>query len=426
MPPPPPAAQLPTSIFGAVSTLAGNINGGYGSSDGIGTQATFFRPTGVAYGNGFVYVADDALSLIRSVDLTSGAVTTLAGFKCGDTECGYQDGIGTFATFFGTRDVTYGSGHIYIADAYNHIIRSVHVASGAVSTLAGFYCGKIGGCGQANGIGTFATFSIPVGVAYDTAGVLYVADSDNNQIRSINIGTSLVNTFAGYYCGNSPAPNDHYYEPDCSLSDGIGTFATFSGPMGLSVGANGTLFVADTGFNLIRSIDGPTRMVNVLAGFYCRNGNQGCGAANGIGTYAQFSIPRGVAFDSSNRILFVVDSGNGLIRAIDLSSTAVTTLAGGGSGISPADFNAVGTYASFSGPSGIVVGNGAVYVADTYDNLIRSIFLHQPTKMSPPAAAPKLKKVGIPSAVVVKQALGQVTNTESTFLQGNRLRSTRL
>jgi sugar lactone lactonase YvrE len=161
-------------VFTSVTTLAGS--GLTGFADGTGNAASFNNPTGVAIDtSGNVYVADCYNHLIRKIT-SGGEVTTLAG----SGTWGYSDGIGTAASFHNPYGVAVdASGNIYVADWGNHSIRKI-TSGGVVTTLAGS-----GSAGSADGTGTAASFYWPAGVAVDTSGNVYVADSYTNLIRKI-------------------------------------------------------------------------------------------------------------------------------------------------------------------------------------------------------------------------------------------------
>ena len=156
---------------GLVSTLAG---GTQGFRDGSGTSAQFDGPTGVALdAEGNLYVADYFNDRIRKIS-PEGLVSTLAG----STE-GLRDGSGISAQFNGPTGVAVDAeDNVYVADEYNHRIRKI-TPEGLVSTLAGSTEGF------RDGLGRSAQFDKPSGVAVDAAGNVYVADTDNHQIRRI-------------------------------------------------------------------------------------------------------------------------------------------------------------------------------------------------------------------------------------------------
>ena len=159
---------------GVVTTFAGS--GSEGSADGTGTAASFNQPVGVAVdGSGNVYVADYTNHLIRKIT-SAGVVTTLAG----SGSQGSTNGTGTAASFYHPTGVAVdGSGNVYVGDAGNHLIRKI-TSAGVVTTLAGS-----GSLGSANGEGTAASFNYPSGVAVDGSGNVYVGDWGNHLIRKI-------------------------------------------------------------------------------------------------------------------------------------------------------------------------------------------------------------------------------------------------
>ena len=145
-------------------------------------------------------------------------------------------------------------------------------------------------------------------------------------------------------------------------ADGVGTYAQFNYPYGVAVDSSGNVYVADSENSRIRFIT-PSGTVTTLAG----NGTSGF--LDGVGTYAQFNRPRGVAVDSSGNV-YVADTNNHRIRLITPNGT-VTTLAGSGSNLYA---DGVGTNAKFSSPSDVAVdSSGNVYVADQYNFRIRFI-----------------------------------------------------
>lgn len=173
---------------GAVTTFAG-LAGNTGSQDGTGTGASFMYPSGVAFDHtGNLYVADTLNYAIRVIT-PAGVVTTLAG---NPGFSGAADGNGAAATFNWPRALTVdASGNIYVADTFSDTIRKV-TPGGAVTTLAG----TAGNAGSSDGSGASASFSNPSGIVVDAAGALYVSDTLNNTIRKISPG-GAVSTIAG-------------------------------------------------------------------------------------------------------------------------------------------------------------------------------------------------------------------------------------
>jgi len=176
---------------GAVTTIAGTA-GMKGIADGIGTAARFYGPAGVATdGTGNIYVADYYNQTIRQVALSTGAVTTIAGTA---GKNGGADGTGTAATFYHPYGVALdGAGNLYVAELDNHTIRKIVLSTSVVTTLAGM----AGQAGNSDGMGAAARFNGPCYMASDGAGLLYVADYYDHTIRSVVRSTGEVTTIAG-------------------------------------------------------------------------------------------------------------------------------------------------------------------------------------------------------------------------------------
>jgi len=309
-----------------VTTLAGAA-GSSGWADGTGAAARFIEPYGVAVDTaGNVYVADSLFHTIRKITAT-GVVTTLAG----NGTFGSADGTGAAASFKNPHGVAVDTaGNVYVADRSNHTIRKITPA-GVVTTLAG----TAGSSDWADGTGAAARFNNPSGVAVDTAGNVYVADTETFTIRKIT-SAGVVTTLAGTV--NTPGS-----------ADGTGTAASFNIPDGVAVDTVGNVYVADTGNSTIRKITA-AGVVTTLAA-------------------SSFNSPYGVAVDTAGNV-YVAETGNHTIRKIT-SAGVVTTLAGNGV-FGSAD--GTGTAASFNYPFGVAVDTaGNVYVADTGNYTIRKI-----------------------------------------------------
>jgi sugar lactone lactonase YvrE len=324
---------------GVVSTLAGS--GVAGSADGTGTAASFNRPTGVAIDStGNVYVADAFNHLIRKIT-PGGLVSTLAGSGV----AGATDGTGSAASFNRPSSVsTDGNGNVYATDNNSNTIRKI-TALGVVSTLAG----TAGAAGSDDGTGAAARFTAPQGLAADSLGNLVVADSGNQTVRKIT-AAGVVSTIAGI-------PALH------GSTDGIGAAARFLRPKSSASDSAGNLYVADSDNQLIRKIT-PAGVVSTLAG------SGVAGSADGTGSAASFNYPFGIATDSAGTV-YVAGTFNHTIRKITPLGV-VTTLAGT-TGVT-GSANGTGAAARFSRPYGLatdVAGN--VYVADSANNLIRKI-----------------------------------------------------
>ncbi|MGO8679082.1 MAG: InlB B-repeat-containing protein [Limisphaerales bacterium] len=332
------------SPAGVVTTLAGSA-ASYGSTNGTGSGALFYSPLGVAVdGNGNVYVADTYNSTIRKVTTPAGAVTTVAGAVAAS---GSADGTGNAAQFRDPYGVAVDShGMVYVSDLANNTIRQITPA-GVVTTLAGV-ANSTGGTND--GTGSAASFGEPAGIAVDTNGNVYVAEYANHTIRKIAPG-GIVTTLAGA-AGQGGS------------TDGTGSAARFLNPLGVAVGLDGTVYVADTLNDTIREIT-PDGTVSTLAGVAGKSGSK-----DGPAATALFSDPQGLAVDGGNNV-YVADTGNATIRKITTNGV-VSTLAGKAQTKGATD--GVGGAARFDDPFSIAVDSqGYLYVADTDNNTIRKV-----------------------------------------------------
>ncbi|HEY4246910.1 MAG TPA: immunoglobulin domain-containing protein, partial [Lacunisphaera sp.] len=245
---------------GVVTTLAGNA-GTRGSANGTGNATTFSTPIGIAADPGAnIYVADAMNDIIRKISAT-GTVTTLAG-TAGVT--GSTDANSPAARFnYPTGIAVDSSGSVYLSDTTNNLIRKI-TPTGSVSTLAGL----AGVSGSADGTGSEALFNHPGGLALDSSGNLYLADTANSTIRKIN-SAGTVSTLAGL-------------PGIAGLQDGVGPSAFFNQPQALALDPNGNILVADTGNATIRKVT-PAGVVSTLslAAAPISDGNSGGGGTSG-------------------------------------------------------------------------------------------------------------------------------------------------
>jgi PKD repeat protein/sugar lactone lactonase YvrE len=329
---------------GVVTTIAGTA-GNYGSDDGVGPAASFAYPDGISMGSdGNLYVSDGGSNVIRKVT-PDGVVTTYAGVP---NQTGFIDGVGSAARLNGPVLTASNGTTLYIPEVTNNAVRTMVIATAQVTTLAG---GSPIEQGTTDAPGSAARFVNPTGVATDGTN-LYVSDANFNiptsMIRRIALATGAVTTLAG-----SPGV--------LGSSDGTGPSAQFNLPRG--VATDGTsVYVADTANATIRQISIASGAVTTLAGTAGNRGSQDGGGAN-----ARFTQPWGLAVQGN--ILYVTEVGNSTIRRI--SDGVVTTLAGAAGQIGSAD--GVGTAARFSAPRGITSDGTSLYVADTGNFTIRRI-----------------------------------------------------
>ncbi|MGA2434857.1 MAG: hypothetical protein ABSG25_06185 [Bryobacteraceae bacterium] len=218
---------------GIITTIAGNGKAGYSGDGGPATSAQITRPAGVAVdAAGNVYIADARRNAIRKV--ANGIITTIAGGGA-EFDPAYT-GPATSAALNGPTGVAVdAAGNLYVADRLNNVIRKV--ADGIISTIAGN--GKMGYTGD-DGPATGASLYLPVGVAVDASGNVYITDGHDNVIRKVSTGviaTIAGNGSAGYSGDNGPATKAELYDP-----------------MGVAVDAAGNVYIADSNNDVVRKV----------------------------------------------------------------------------------------------------------------------------------------------------------------------------
>ncbi len=330
---------------GTIATIAGNGVYRYSGDGGPAVNAALNQPDGVAPDSaGNLFIADYENNRIRKV--SGGTITTVAGI--GAMGFSGDGGPAASALLYIPKGVaTDSAGNLYIADTGNLRIRKV--TGGTITTVAGGGPGfPFSGDG---GPATNASLNIPYGVAVDSAGNLYIADTGNNRIRKVTGGT--ITTVAGN--GNASFSGD----------GGPATSASLNVPYGVAVDSAGNLYIADFQNNRIRKVSGGT--ITTVAG----NGVVGFSGDGEPATSALLNYPEGVAVDSAGD-LYIADSGNNRIRKV--SGGTITTVAGNGAPAFSGD-GGLATSASLDDPVGVAFDSaGNLYIADSENNRIREIF----------------------------------------------------
>lgn len=224
-----------------VTTVAGSMTNGSGSADGAGTNASFYSPEGIAVSsNETLFVADFLNNTIRKITPVSNSwiVSTIAGIA---GRSGTNDGSNGVSMFWGPEGIAVDSQtNVYVADTYNDTIRKITLVNTnwVVATIAGLAAFP----GTADGTNGAARFFLPEGLAVDSAGDLYVADTLNDMIRKLTpVGSNWVSTtVAGTNISGS--------------ADGTNNLARFNTPGGITVDTSNNLYIADTGNNAVRKI----------------------------------------------------------------------------------------------------------------------------------------------------------------------------
>jgi uncharacterized protein (TIGR03437 family) len=342
---------------GIITTFAGAGGGTYFGDGGPAVGAGMLITTGVAVDStGNIFIADRGNNLIRKV--SKGTITTVAG--SGAAGFSGDGGAATSAKINTPTSVAVdGAGNIYFTDYLNNRVRMV-APNSAITTFAG--SGSSGFFGD-GGPAYAASLSFPQGIAVDSAGNVYIADTYNNRIRKVTGGT--ITTVAG---------NGNYgYSGD----GGPATNAALADPFGVTVDSAGNIYIADTSNNRIRKVS--NGIITTIAGGGSVFGD------GGPATSAYLSSPQAVAVDAAGHIL-IADTLNNRIRKV--SGGIITTLAGIGAASFGGD-GSLATLASFANPYGVAVdAAGNVYIADTFNYRIREVLNQLPTYQVTSASSP--------------------------------------
>lgn len=290
---------------GIITTVAGNGAVGYSGDGGPATAASLYFPTGItidSYGN--IYFADSGNNRIRKVNIDTGIIITVAG-NGSRLYAGGLSGDGgpaTSALLSSPKGIALDrAGNIFIADCYNDRIRKVTAATGIITTVTGngnnstqsSYSGD-------GGPATSATVAGPTDIALDSAGNLYIADTDDGLIRKITAATGIISTVAGNYSAAG-------YSGD----GGLATSARLYSPSGITVDNDGNLYISDTRNNCIRKVDAATGIISTMVG----NVVAGYSGDGGPASSAHLNSPMGIAIDNAGN-LYIADSGNFVIREV--------------------------------------------------------------------------------------------------------------
>eukprot|EP00040_Diaphanoeca_grandis_P022397 m.120194 g.120194 ORF g.120194 m.120194 type:complete len:1665 (+) comp28796_c0_seq1:174-5168(+) len=350
-----------------VSLLAGDVDGERANANGIGTEAGFNGPEGIAFDftTGDLVVSDPWNDAIRRVSIATNAVTTISQAQL---TLNHPQGLVVGPT----------SGDIFVADSWNDRIVVLRTDGSAAVVAGGSFPG------DTNGDGGQATFRNPVGMGMDEDSVIYVSDQANHRIRKLVLGSiqalpssTTVTTVAGSGVDG--------------LLNGNAATAQFSSPAGIAVvGQSSSLpvliYVADSGNHLIRkiSITATGSIVSTFAG----TGVVGTLDGDAL-NQATFNTPMAVAADQFENV-YVADFGSHRIRKIVRGQVVVTIAGGSGVLFGIGLQNGLGTVAKFDAPQGVVTSADGLtaFVADTGNSQIRSLLPVLPVVTAAPTSSP--------------------------------------
>lgn len=348
---------------GTIQTIAGTGVAGFSGDGGAASAAQLNQPYGLALdSNGNLYIADLGNSRVREV-LADGTIQTVAGGGSLAATGAGQGGSATIAQLMQPRNVAVdNSGNLYISDfGANQVYRVT--SGGILSLLAG-----TGAAGFA-GVGTsalLAQLSAPAGLAIDSSGAIYIADSGNNLVRKVYNGV-IIDVF------NTQAPTGVALDSAGMLyvaaANYFGTvvqaIAGVTSARDLTVDSSGNIFTTSGAFVLEVSSGGA---VTTVAG---SGGSPYFGGDGGPATAAMLNSPAGIAVDSSGN-WYIADTANNRIRMVTAAGE-ISTIAGIGTAGSSGD-NGPAAAAELNSPQGIAIDSGGnLYIADSGNNAVRKI-----------------------------------------------------
>lgn len=334
--------------MGTIRTVAGNGESGFLGDGGPATAACLNEPKAVTVdGRGNLIIADSENHLVRKVDRETGQIRTIAGYV------GFPE---PRLEVVKAHAVPEPEGDDPFSDAGTTGER----AFAQQTDLSGTVRYVVNGAGTARRFGgdggraDRALLNFPTAVAVDQAGNLYIADTMNHRIRRVEAGTGLITSIAGVG------------QPRYGGDGGPAVAAGLNEPAALAVSESGTLYIADQSNNRVRAIDLATGLIRTVAGI-------GSASYNGDGipaTEAALAGPSGLALGKEGT-LFIADTFNGRIRAVDAATGVISTIVGDGG-----DYRYQGAVeppsSSVSRPTGIAVdAEGNIFLTDSDNHLIR-------------------------------------------------------
>ncbi|MFQ5928795.1 MAG: hypothetical protein ACE5MK_03790, partial [Acidobacteriota bacterium] len=336
---------------GQIVTFAGTGQAGYWGDGGPASRALLDNPFGIVRGpDGALYICDVKNHVIRKVS-ADGRISTVAGSGkpgyWGDGGPALQAGLNEpYEVRFDKK------GNMYFVERLNHVVRRVDAKDQTISTVAG--TGKPGFLGD-GGSGTKAALHQPHSIQFDGKGDLYICDIRNHRIRRVNMRTGIISTFAGT---GEQAPT-----PDGASIEGT----PLNGPRAIDFDKEGNMWLALREGNAVYKLDMKARRIHHIAG----TGQRGFTGNGGPAREATLSAPKGISIGADGNV-YLADTESHSIRMIDLVKNTIELIAGTGERGDGPEGDPLAC--KMARPHGIFVdADGSIFVGDSEAHRVRVI-----------------------------------------------------
>ena len=342
--------QAPAAQLKRVQTIAGTGKPGYDASTADALQTPVTNPYGVVVGpDGALYFCEVDTGYVRRLDLVARRLTTIAG----NGQKGYagDGGPALSAAFTAPHEIRFDRDrHLFVVERDAHVVRRIDARTGVVSTVAGTGVAGFSGDG---GPGPRAQFRMPHSIAFDAGGNLLVCDIGNQRVRSVNLTSGLITTFAGTGARGQ------------AFDDAPLEGTPLNGPRSMDTDPAGNIYLVLREGNVVLRIDAKSRRLQRIAG----TGQTGFSGDGGPAVNATFNGPKGIAYGAGG--LYIADTENHVIRHVDLQSGIITTVIGTGERGDGPDGDP--RECKMARPHGVFLDRGLLYVTDSENHRVRML-----------------------------------------------------